>query len=105
MEEKTLLSVNSYRVTEKGGCSDCPFRDNGKVMRLRSDRVNSIKEGLLSDDWSSFTCHKTIYDKDTHEAHGKKMCGGAYEFLKREGRPNIMMRLAYMKGEDSPDES
>ena len=74
------VKTNTYRVVESKGCSDCPFRDNGKAMQLRDGRVDEIKAMLLESDQNSFNCHKTVY------------------ILKAHGKPNLQMRLAYSLG-------
>lgn len=97
-----LVESNIYRVTKM--CSNCPFRDNGKAIHLEEGRVDQIKAYLLSDDQGSFSCHKTAHNLDTEmngykgEPQKPKMCAGAYEYLKKEGRPNLMMRLAVSMG-------
>ncbi len=97
-----VVKTNIYRCTEY--CPNCPFLDDGKEVNLRVGRVDDIKEMLLEDDNNSFTCHKTAYDLNNNMEHtdeqSPKMCKGAYEYLKKEGRPNIMMRLAMATGID-----
>lgn len=96
---------NIYRKTKL--CSQCPFlTEDGSNIHLRSGRLDDIKKSLLEDDTATFPCHKTIYNLDedgnsTPEQEAK-MCAGAYEFLQREGMPNIQMRMAYSLGIDSP---
>lgn len=100
-----LVETNEYRVLKM--CGNCPFRDNGKAVHLEDGRVEDIKKTLLENDMNSFTCHKTSYNLDinmnpvTDIVQSPKMCAGAYEYLKKIGRPNIMMRLASMKGIDN----
>jgi len=97
------LQTNIYRVTNKKGCDNCPFRDNGKAMLLRDGRVDGIKAMLLESDQNSFNCHKTVYSDDPNQK--PMMCAGAYEFLKEHGKPNIQMRLAFSMGiEEFEDE-
>lgn len=100
--QTNLVETNVYRVLKM--CPNCPFRDNGKAIALNDGRVDSIKDYLLESDQHSFTCHKTAYNLDldmkplkTHK-QPLKMCAGAYEFLKEQKRPNIMMRLAVLMG-------
>lgn len=102
MKDSDIVETNEYRVLKM--CSNCPFRDNGEAVHLDDGRVDDIKKMLLENDHNSFTCHKTAYnlDKDMNPVEGfvqpKKMCAGAYEYLKKMGRPNIMMRIAMASG-------
>jgi hypothetical protein len=97
-----IVKTNIYRCTEY--CPNCPFLDDGRAVHLNDGRVDDIKEMLLKDDNNSFTCHKTAYNLDNNneftEEQDPKMCKGAYEFLIKEGRPNIMMRIAMAMGVD-----
>ena len=53
---------------------------------------------LLNKKDSSFNCHKTVYNLDNEmnqtENQDLKMCFGAYEFLKKNKKTNLQMRLA-----------
>lgn len=103
MNNKNLVETNEYRVLKS--CSNCPFLDNGKSIHLREGRVDQIKKDLLEDDWSSFNCHKTVYDlnKDMQSGNTQepKMCAGAYNYLKSKGRPNMQMRFALLTGKET----
>jgi len=87
-----------YRVTKP--CNNCPFLDNGKAIMLADGRVDSIKEELLQG--GSFNCHKTVYNLDDNmnetEEQELKMCAGAYQFLKKENKPNQQMQIAQRLG-------
>lgn len=71
-------------------CNNCPFRGDEHAIALEEGRLDSIKESLLNGE--SFTCHKTIYEGGNNDV--PKMCAGAYEFLKKENRPNQIMQIA-----------
>jgi len=92
----SIVKTNEYRCTEY--CPNCPFLDDGKAIQLKEGRVDEIKAMLLESDQNSFSCHKTVYNLDNNmkstEEQPVKMCFGAYEFLKKKKRPNLMMRLA-----------
>jgi len=96
----------------KKPCADCPFlKDSTMRKSLRPGRVKGIVEDLLSNDYTVFTCHKTIdyskLDKDiwdeskeesfTHQP-GNQMCMGSMIFLQKLGRPHVSQRLAYAMG-------
>ncbi|PIJ43275.1 hypothetical protein [Tatumella sp. OPLPL6] len=83
-------------------CANCPFLDSEKSIRhtLHPDRVESIKQGLLEDDFSGFLCHKTLdgaeCDVGEYEETGNEhQCMGAMAWLHKQGRPSINMRLSY----------
>lgn len=93
-----IVESNLYRCTEH--CPNCPFLDDGNAIHLKEGRVDQIKEELLKDDRQTFLCHKTVYNLDNEmegtEEQQPKMCYGAYLFLKKEGTPNVSMRLEEM---------
>jgi len=98
-----IVKTNAYRCL--GSCSNCPFSDNGEKIHLKKGDVDLIKEDLLLDDKSSFSCHKTIYGLDvnmepTEEPQSPKMCHGAYQYLKEQNKPNLMMKIAASMGID-----
>jgi len=97
-----IVKTNIYRCTEY--CPNCPFLDEGKAIGLNEGRVDSIKEKLRESDEESFTCHKTAYnlnnEMDSSEPQAPKMCYGAFKYLQKIGKPNIMMRLAKSMGVD-----
>ena len=76
-------------------CKSCPFIDNGKTMHLRKGRMDSIKKSLLNGE--NFVCHETIYNKNTGPKD-KRMCYGAYKFLKDKNKPNQIMQIAERLG-------
>lgn len=92
--------VNTAKVIfkMKKPCANCPFRKEGAI-ELREGRLDSIKAGLLQDDSTVFHCHKTIDDPN-----GKSMCMGAAAWLKSNGRPNVLTRVALIIGELSDDD-
>ena len=92
------MTSEIYRVTKP--CSNCPFLDNNKAIMLADGRLDEIKADLLKG--GSFNCHKTVYDLDENMEHTKKqelkMCAGAYQFLKKENKPNQQMQIAQRLG-------
>lgn len=87
----------------KRPCGNCPFLKTGAI-ELRPGRLQGIVKDLLADDWSSFSCHKTVYlDRDAGSSSGKpaareSMCAGAAIYLQKVGRPSVPMRLALSMG-------
>ena len=103
MEKKQeVVKTNMYRVLEP--CNNCPFTDDGKKIHLNKGRVDSIKEDLIKHPDNSFTCHKTVYNLDvdmneiTDYKQERKMCAGAFLYLKSIKKPNTMMVLAQRIG-------
>ncbi len=98
-----------YRL--KKPCANCPFlRAHG--IPLRHGRLKRIVAGLVSDDLSSFVCHKTVNyaAEDDPEGRGKAeitagevMCAGAAAYLQKIGRPTVGMRVAKAFGEIEQD--
>lgn len=83
-------------------CANCPFLDSAKSIRhtLHPDRMESIKAGLLADDWSGFLCHKTLDGAECEAGEyqltgNEHQCMGAMAWLHKKGRPSINMRLKY----------
>lgn len=90
----------------KRPCANCPFRNDAQAIGLAAGRLDQIKSDLLSDDHSSFDCHKSVYRKNSTEHKPKdqrKMCAGAAKFLMEQGRPTVSMRLAFALGVVKPD--
>ena len=98
----STIATNIYRCIEY--CNNCPFLDDGKKMMLNAGRVDNIKSYLDGDDTRSFSCHKTVHGLDNEmkntEHQDPKMCKGAYDYLNKINRPNLMMRLAINMGID-----
>ena len=101
-KKQEVVKTNMYRVLEP--CNNCPFMDDGKKIHLNKGRVDSIKEDLLKHQDNSFTCHKTVYNLDidmneiTDYKQERKMCAGAFLYLKSIKKPNTMMILAQRIG-------
>jgi len=99
------MDASIYRCQKH--CNNCPFLDDGKKIGLEPGRVDEIKKALLEDDKETFVCHKTAYDLDENmeptEPQDRKMCYGAYLYLKKMKRPNLSMKIAYAMGIDGPD--
>lgn len=87
----------------KRPCANCPFRKTGAI-ELRPGRLQGIVNDLLVDDWSSFSCHKTVYPVDDADSSSNQpearesMCAGAAIYLQKVGRPSVGMRLAQSMG-------
>lgn len=103
-----IVETNIYRVLKP--CSNCPFMDDGKKIHLQKGRVDSIKDELIKHPDNSFTCHKTFYNLDvdmnevTDYKQSRKMCAGAYLYLKSIKKPNTMMVLAQRLGIENWEE-
>lgn len=93
---KKIVKSNIYRCTEF--CPNCPFKDNGKKINLHKDRVKELKKMLLTEEDSSFNCHKTVYNLDNEmqktEVQDLKMCYGAFLVKANKKVLNKQMRLA-----------
>lgn len=85
------VKCNLWKVLEP--CKDCPVEYGDKAMHLKEGRVAEIKQAL--EDGEGFSCHKTIYDDGD-----PKFCAGAYNHLKRIGKPNQIMQIAKRMGLD-----
>lgn len=82
-------------------CNNCPFLNSEKSIShtLAKGRVQGIKQDILSNDFTSFPCHKTLKgeedDNGEYQTNGKESaCMGAMAWLYTQGRFNINMRLA-----------
>lgn len=94
-------------------CSNCPFRKEGAI-ELQPGRVEGIIDTLLSDDYSTFSCHKTVHnartggewdDDGNYSASGfESMCAGAMIYLEKAGRPTVGMRLGQRLGMYCPED-
>lgn len=90
-------------------CANCPFRSDGAAIQLAEGRLEGIKADLLTDDYKTFMCHKTVHGKnggewdeegeDYRPSGSESACVGALAFLYREGRLPILARLALMSGD------
>ena len=87
------MKTNIYRCLEP--CDNCPLMDDGKKIRLSPERVKEIKQDLERGE--NFVCHKTIYDEGMEDSD-RRMCYGAYRYLKRLNKPNQIMQLAERLG-------
>lgn len=93
-------------------CGNCPFLVEGAI-ELQPGRVERIIETLLTDDRSTFQCHKTVHsarggewdDEGNYMPSGHEaMCAGAAAFLMKRGRPTVGMRIAFALGAAQPDQ-
>lgn len=82
----------------KTPCKDCPFRPSVQFS-LAPGRRRDIAESL-KDDHNVFPCHKTAHRHKKNRQH----CAGAMLLLFKEGRTNIMMRIAMMRGKLNPEQ-
>lgn len=87
-------------------CANCPFLKQGAI-ELAPGRLDNIIETLVSNDYSTFQCHKTVHNKRTgghwddgnYIASGNEsMCAGAMIYLEKLGRPTVGMRMARIFG-------
>ena len=93
-------------------CENCPFRKRGAI-ELAPGRVAGIIDALVTDDFSTFHCHKTVHndrtggewdDDGNYVASGQEsMCAGAMIYLEKIGRPTVRMRIGRVFGAYSPD--
>lgn len=94
-------------------CANCPFLKQGAI-ELAPGRVEGIIDTLVSDDHSTFYCHKTVHngrtggdwdDDGNYAASGQEsMCAGAMIYLEKLGRPTVGMRVGRVLGIYSPDD-
>ena len=88
-------------------CSNCPFRIDGKQIKLNKDRFDEIKQSLTSGGYNSqdFLCHKTTKeegwnwdevgeDDAYHRAGGELLCAGAIEYQEAQGASSQYRRVA-----------
>lgn len=88
-------------------CANCPFLKSGAI-ELRPGRLKGIVASLLSNDFESFLCHKTVHcskggewdeEAGKYQDRGSEMaCAGATLYLLKQGRPSVGMRLAMAFG-------
>lgn len=96
----------------KRPCENCPFLKVGAI-ELLPGRLEGIIDDLVSDDHTSFQCHKTVHNKRTggeydedgkYTASGREsMCAGAMIYLEKLGRPSVAMRLGRVWGIYDPE--
>lgn len=106
---RAVANVPAHRATHAvkfnltAPCGDCPFRNDGKGIKLNNERAQEILEAI-TDQQKTFSCHKTVdydamdedeeYDGDYHvPGYDEEHCGGALIFLEHIERPNQMMRI------------
>lgn len=91
-------------------CENCPFRREGSI-NLRSGRLESIIDDLVSNDHKNFYCHKSVHgknggqwdDEQNYTESGNELfCAGAAAYLMKIDRPSIAMRYAFVTGLVSP---
>jgi hypothetical protein len=92
-------------------CNNCPFLKEGAID-LMPGRLDGIIDTLVSDDYSTFQCHKTVHNSKTggewdddgnYRASGEEsMCAGAMIYLEKLGRPTVGMRLGRLLGAYTP---
>lgn len=96
----------------KKPCSNCPFLKTGAI-ELEPGRLEGIIEALIEDDYSSFSCHKTVHsprggtwdDDDNYQPSGHEaMCAGAAAYLMKHRRPTVSMRFSFSSGSANPDD-
>ena len=96
----------------KKTCANCPFRKESAI-ELKPGRLQGIIDNLITNDASTFPCHKTVHsskggewdDEGNYTPSGNEsMCAGAAAFLMKSGRPTIGMRIAFITGSAKPDD-
>ncbi|XJV85012.1 hypothetical protein AB3469_39505 (plasmid) [Burkholderia anthina] len=92
-------------------CENCPFLRQGAI-EIAPGRLDGIIEQLVTDDQSTFQCHKTVHgpkggnwdDEGKYHASGdESMCAGAMIYLEKLGRPTVGMRLGRVFGVYNPE--
>ncbi|MBK6616644.1 hypothetical protein [Ottowia sp.] len=88
-------------------CENCTFLTDGAI-ELAPGRLEGIVASLLRDDWTTFSCHKTVHHPVTggewsaegdYTASGREAhCMGAMAYLQKVGRANVPMRIGYATG-------
>lgn len=96
----------------KRPCKNCPFLKEGAI-ELMEGRLEGIISDLMTNDHSTFMCHKTVHSKrggdwsDDGEytpSGEESMCAGAAAYLMKHGRPSVGMRVAFITRQASPDD-
>lgn len=82
-------------------CSGCPFGGSWPQRILRADLGRDRRLGFAYQlaAGESFICHKEAHDEEEQGRAGARMCTGAATVLEREGKPNLIMRVAVMAAE------
>lgn len=93
-------------------CANCPFLKNGAIS-LAPGRLEGIVDTLMTDDHSTFQCHKTVHsartggewdDDGNYVSSGQEsMCAGAMIYLEKTGRPTVAMRIGRAVGIYQPE--
>ena len=90
----------------KKPCDNCPFRKENGVI-LNPGRLESIAQGLIDDDMSTFQCHKTVHNKKGGDwddegnytpSGNESMCFGVMVYLHKKRRPSVGMRIGLATG-------
>lgn len=77
----------------KKPCTECPFVCGSSTHQtLEEGRVAGIIEAIR--DEKTFTCHKTL----DFETRSQQFCGGALQFLEREDRRTLPVKMAMVFG-------
>lgn len=80
----------------KKPCSNCPFRNDHKAIKLDEGRREHIIESLLLGAEQSFPCHKTVYHKNTEKLNS--LCPGAAAVARKAGRDTVLIQVATRLG-------
>jgi hypothetical protein len=82
-------------------CSNCPFRKVGAISLMPGRLVDIVKD-LLTDDLSTFHCHKTLDWSGEDSAYkitgSESVCAGSMIYLEKIRQPNVVMRIGYALG-------
>lgn len=96
----------------KRPCKNCPFLKKGAI-ELKPGRLDDIVAGLIENDLSTFTCHKTTNhshegewdETGEYRASGQEaMCAGAATYLMKKRSPTVSMRFAFATGVADPSD-
>lgn len=93
---KRNIESSKMNFNLKKPCSNCPFRNDDKGIRLTEDRAQEISYGITHQQ-GTFACHKTtVSDEDGGllSERDSEHCAGALIMLEKMNQPNQMMRIS-----------
>lgn len=97
-------SVLKQLFSLKTPCNQCPFRSDGKGIRLNGPRAAEIIKAISAEQ-RVFSCHKTHIDPENGRGWSfKSYCAGAMIFLHKNGMINEGMAAGMYYGFFDPNE-
>ncbi|MFC4236518.1 hypothetical protein ACFOY8_15035 [Thalassospira xianhensis] len=105
MQTRDCKDVDA-QFARKKPCVDCPFRNDGKALKLAEGRLESILGGLLSQADGTFHCHETVYKEgnENFDANGNyapteiHQCAGAASVMQKLGQDTQIVQVAMRMG-------